>query len=157
MLSCFSRVRLPALCDTMDHRLPGSSVHGFSRQEHWSGLPFLPLGDPPSPGIEPASVASPVSAGAFFTSSATRAARRHQDTVLAENGNNHDTDPQFFLPFPFLSVTPAPPLHGSEFKITRMKYWRRILCKQQCGSGPLWWKQPPIPRLACTGMEVPEW
>ena len=24
----------------------------FSRQEYWSGLPFLSLGDPPSPGIE---------------------------------------------------------------------------------------------------------
>ena len=25
---------------------------GFSRQEHWSGLPFLPPGDVPDPGIE---------------------------------------------------------------------------------------------------------
>ena len=25
---------------------------GFSRQEHWSGLPFLPLGNLPNPGIE---------------------------------------------------------------------------------------------------------
>ena len=32
---------------------------GFSRQERWSGLPFPPLGDPPDPGIEPASPASP--------------------------------------------------------------------------------------------------
>ena len=31
----------PTLCDPMDHRPPGSSVHeGFSRQEPWSGLPF---------------------------------------------------------------------------------------------------------------------
>ena len=28
---------------------------GFSRQEFWSGLPFLPPGDLPEPGIEPAS------------------------------------------------------------------------------------------------------
>ena len=28
------------LCDTMDHSLPGSSVHRISRQEYWSGLPF---------------------------------------------------------------------------------------------------------------------
>ena len=34
----------PALCDPMDHRLPGSSVHeGFSRQEYWSGLPHPSL------------------------------------------------------------------------------------------------------------------
>ena len=26
---------------------------GFSRQEYWSGLPFLSLGDLPNPGIEP--------------------------------------------------------------------------------------------------------
>ena len=32
---------------------------GFSRQEYWSGLPFLPLGDLPIPGIEPVSPASP--------------------------------------------------------------------------------------------------
>ena len=28
---------------------------GFSRQEHWSGLPFPFPGDLPDPGIEPAS------------------------------------------------------------------------------------------------------
>ena len=32
----------PTLSDPMDCSLPGSSVHGFSRQEYWSGLP-LPL------------------------------------------------------------------------------------------------------------------
>ena len=37
---------------------------GFPRQEHWSGLPFLSLGDLPVPGIEPA---SPALAGRFFT------------------------------------------------------------------------------------------
>ena len=39
-----SRHMSPALCDPMDCSQPGSSVHGFSRQEYWSGLPF------PSPG-----------------------------------------------------------------------------------------------------------
>ena len=37
---------------------------GFSRQEDWSGLPFLPPGDLPDPEIEPT---SPVSVGGFFT------------------------------------------------------------------------------------------
>ena len=32
---------------------------GLSRQEYWSGLPFLPLGDLPDPGIEPVSTAPP--------------------------------------------------------------------------------------------------
>ena len=30
----------PTLCDPIDGSLPGSPVPGFSRQEHWSGLPF---------------------------------------------------------------------------------------------------------------------
>ena len=30
----------PTLCDPMDWSPPGSSVHGISRQEYWSGLPF---------------------------------------------------------------------------------------------------------------------
>ena len=30
----------PTLCDTIDGSLPGSPSLGFSRQEHWSGLPF---------------------------------------------------------------------------------------------------------------------
>ena len=34
---------------------PGSSVHEFSRQENWSGLPFPTPEDLPDPGIEPAS------------------------------------------------------------------------------------------------------
>ena len=34
----------PTLSDPMDCSLPGSSVHGFSRQEYWSGVPL------PSPG-----------------------------------------------------------------------------------------------------------
>ena len=30
----------PTLCDPMDCSPPGSRSLGFSRQEHWSGLPF---------------------------------------------------------------------------------------------------------------------
>ena len=30
----------PTLCDPIDSSPPGSPVPGFSRQEHWSGLPF---------------------------------------------------------------------------------------------------------------------
>ena len=35
---------------------------GFSRQESWSGLPFLSPGDPPDPGIEPGFPSSEVDA-----------------------------------------------------------------------------------------------
>ena len=48
---------------TVTHQAPLSM--GFPRQEYWSGLPFPPPGDPPAPGIEPA---SPALAGGFFTS-----------------------------------------------------------------------------------------
>ena len=73
----------PTLSDPRDCSLPGSSIHGifqaravvsdsatpwtiahqappsmeFSRQEHWSGLPFPSPGDLPNPGIEPGSPA----------------------------------------------------------------------------------------------------
>ena len=30
----------PTLNDPMDCSLPGSSIHGFSRQEYWSGVPL---------------------------------------------------------------------------------------------------------------------
>ena len=41
LLSRFSRVRLCATLWTAAHQAPPST--GFSRQEYWSGLPFLPL------------------------------------------------------------------------------------------------------------------
>ena len=48
----------PTLCDPMDSNAPGSSVHGISRQEYWSGLPYPPPGDLPNPRIEPTSLVS---------------------------------------------------------------------------------------------------
>ena len=39
---------------------------GFPRQEQWSGLPFLPPGDLPNPGVGPMSPACPDVAGEFF-------------------------------------------------------------------------------------------
>ena len=44
---------------------------GFSRQEYWSGLPCLSLGDLPDPGVEPASLMSPALAGRFFITNVT--------------------------------------------------------------------------------------
>ena len=42
LLSCLSRVYTSyrTLCDPIDCHPPGFPVLGFSRQEHWSGLPF---------------------------------------------------------------------------------------------------------------------
>ena len=47
---------------TVAHQAPLSL--GFSRQEHWSGLPFRPPGNLPDPGIK---LTSPALAGRFFT------------------------------------------------------------------------------------------
>ena len=48
-----SRVQLFATPRTVAYQAPPSL--GFSRQEYWSGLPFLSPGDLPNPGIEPGS------------------------------------------------------------------------------------------------------
>ena len=60
------------LCDPMNCSSPGSPSVGFSRQEYWSGLLFLPPEGLPDPGIEPMSPASPVLAGGFFTTEPLR-------------------------------------------------------------------------------------
>ena len=69
MLSCFSWVRLFVILWTIAHQTPLSIQ--FSRQEYWSGLPGLPPGDLPNPGIEPECLTAPALAGGFFTTSAT--------------------------------------------------------------------------------------
>ena len=61
-----SRVQLSAATGTGAHQAPLSM--GFSRQEYWSGLPFLFPGDLPDPRIELMSPASPELTGRCFTS-----------------------------------------------------------------------------------------
>ena len=46
-LLCFVTQSHVTLCYLIDCSLPGSSVHEFSRQEYWSGLPFPSPGDLP--------------------------------------------------------------------------------------------------------------
>ena len=61
-LSCSVMSYSSATPQTIARQAPLSM--GFSRQEYWSGLPLLPPGDLPDPGIEPV---SPKLAGGFFT------------------------------------------------------------------------------------------
>ena len=77
MLSRFRRVQLYVTVWAVACQAPLSM--GFSRQECWSGLPWLSLGDLPNPGMEPLSLMSPVLAGRFFTTSATGEA--HKSTI----------------------------------------------------------------------------
>ena len=53
------------LCDPLDCSPSGCSVHGIFQGRNWSGFPFPPPVGLPDPGIK---LASPVSAGGFFTS-----------------------------------------------------------------------------------------
>ena len=64
MLSQFSRVQLLATLGTVALQAPLSV--GFSRQDYWSGLPCLPPGDLPDPGMEPRSPMAPVLRAGFL-------------------------------------------------------------------------------------------
>ena len=44
--ACMCAQPCPTLCNPMDFSPSGSSVHGISREEYWSGLPF------PTPSVE---------------------------------------------------------------------------------------------------------
>ena len=67
LLLCSVTQSCPTLCDPMHCSPPDSSVHGLSRQEYWSGLPFPAPGDLPDPGTETLSLESPALAGGFLT------------------------------------------------------------------------------------------
>ena len=85
----------PTLCDPMGRNLPGSTIHGILQARNGSGLPCLPPGDLPDPGIELLSLMSPALSGGFFTTSTTwvvpyyihnKQIHRHK----AENRITHD-------------------------------------------------------------------
>ena len=61
MLSRFRHVQLFATLWTAARQAP--LCMRFSRQGYQSGLPFLPPGDLPDPGVEPTSLTSPALAG----------------------------------------------------------------------------------------------
>ena len=56
---CLDAQSCPTLCDPIDCRLPGSSVHGILQARILEGLPFPPPGDILDPGIKPTSTVSP--------------------------------------------------------------------------------------------------
>ena len=59
-------------CDPTDCSPPGPAGHGILQAGILEGVSCPPPGDRPDPGIEPASLTSPASAGGIFTTSATR-------------------------------------------------------------------------------------
>ena len=95
---------------TAAHQAPLSM--GFSRQEHWSGLTFPPPGDPPDPGIEPASTAL---AGRLFTPvppGKPRLTRPSLQMRYCSNRPKGATGPEEFLSF-----QDGRPISSSETKI----------------------------------------
>ena len=64
----------PTLCGPMDYTLPDSSVHGIFQARILEWVTISCSRDLPDPGIELVSLASPVLAGRFFTTSTTREA-----------------------------------------------------------------------------------
>ena len=88
VLSCFSRVQFFETPRTVALQAP--LTVGFSRQEHWSGLPCPPPGDLPHPGIEPMSLMSPALVGGFFTISITLEAPEPWNITISHNyGHDH--------------------------------------------------------------------
>ena len=61
----------PTICNPMDSRLPGSSVHGIlqARILEWVAISFSR--ESCNPGIEPGSLMSPALACGLFTTSAS--------------------------------------------------------------------------------------
>ena len=55
---------------------------GFSRQEHWNGLPFPAPGDLPDPGIKPTSLASSALAGGLFITAPAGKREKPVDATL---------------------------------------------------------------------------
>ena len=129
LLSCFSRVQLCATPETAAHQAPPSL--GFSRREHWSGLPFPPPEDLPNPGIKPESPVAPALAGGFFTTDHLGSpAHQHRNppVILSTSGSlsslpfhpcfQGQRDPVWPL-FPYLQgCSIPPPTESALFKVT---------------------------------------
>ena len=129
VLSHCSRVWLFATLWTVARQAPLSK--GFSRQEYWSGLPFLFPGDLPDPRIEPESLTSPPLGGGFFNTSATMA--RAQCNWEAEGLVSHpassfttNCDPGQLGLSPCKMVRAVPPC-----PIQRLMKWSKELIKDK--------------------------
>ena len=83
----FSRVQLFMIPLTVAHQ--ASLSMGFSREEYWSGFPFLSPGHPPDPGIKALSLMSPALAGGFFTIS-----EYNENSIMVQKRNQTDLKSQ---------------------------------------------------------------
>ena len=77
---CFSHVQLSAVPWTVAHQSLLSIE--FSKQEYWSGLPFLTPENLPDPRIEPKSLAPPSLVDRFLTTQ--RSGKPNKDDATTE-------------------------------------------------------------------------
>ena len=134
----------------MDCSPPGSSVHGFSRQEYWRGLPFPTPGNLADPGLGPTALASPALAGRFFTTEAP-VKRRYKsvDLVLIKSLEGLE---EWVLSGSLGVYLPEKLPHKGML-------WTLLFCHGQEGreSGAHWCcRCSPLEHMASTGIREPE-
>ena len=131
------------LCDPRDCSRQAPLPTGFSRKEHWRGLPCPPPGGLPDPGLEPASLMSAALAGGFFTASAAWEATDYIYTPTKEA---------------VMSPSPAQKPHRSRSKSPcELGLAPGAVCApshQRSETGPMQWRwrqePPPLPtHLLC--------
>ena len=100
-----SHVQVFATLWTVAQQAPQSM--GFSRQEYWSGLSYLPPEDLLDPGIKPASLTSPALAGRFFTISTTWEAQFQVNFLQSLNMVNFcsSSDRSYYSLCPIVSIS----------------------------------------------------
>ena len=126
MISHVSCVWFFATLWTVAHQAPLSL--GFSRQEHWSGLPCLPPGDLPHPRMESASLTAPALASRFYIPSATWGRRRWHPTPALLPGKSHGRS----------SLVGCSPCGGEESDPTeRLHFHFSISCIGEGNGNPL--------------------
>ena len=93
----------------------------FSRQEHWSGLPFPLPGDLSNLRIEPTSLMSPTLAGGFFTNCTTWEVLKciFNHPMMFKRLQNIPTIEVSYRSFSFFSLLPSDPVQGGLRKQSR--------------------------------------
>ena len=143
--SRFSRVQLFATAWTI--ALQGPLSMGFSRQEHWSGLPCPPLEDLPDPRVEPASLASRALATRFFTTRTTWEGPQLEVLTASSRGFAFSSPQTFLLPLKLSHCSSTSP------RVNHLQTWESLLipwivsCMTHChslqqhSSHNSWWFQ----------------
>ena len=116
----------------------------FSRQEHWSGLPFSPPGDLPNPEIEPG---SPALQADYLPSEPERAsgeklipnyARKNLGIEAQRGGMVFPRSHSWLMPYGLLSCSPTPrdltsaPLHGTHQCEVLQEWNYHLILPQRC-------------------------